>query len=65
MNVVFNLADESLNDEFLAKARERNIVNIQRTSHCRRHEGFLWHNAVTIEATEKLAEFMKDFKASH
>ncbi len=25
----------------------------------------LQHNAVTIEATEKLAEFMKDFKASH
>ncbi len=32
MNVVFNLADESLNDEFLAKARERNIVNIKGTA---------------------------------
>lgn len=64
MNVVFNLADESLNDEFLAKARERNIVNIKGHRIVGGMRASLY-NSVTIEATEKLAEFMKDFKASH
>ena len=64
MNVVFNLANESLNDEFLAKARERNIVNIKGHRIVGGMRASLY-NAVTIEATEKLAEFMKDFKASH
>ena len=64
MNVVFNLADESLNEEFLIKARERNLVNIKGHRIVGGMRASLY-NAVTIEAAEKLAQFMKDFQASH
>ena len=66
MNVIFrvNQGDEELENLFVEKAKERGIVGIK--GH--RIAGGMrvsLYNAVTIEAVEVLASFMKEFKERH
>ncbi len=61
MNVVFNLEDETLNQKFLDEAKEKKIENIKGHRIVGGMRASLY-NAVTIEAAEKLAEFMAQFQ---
>ncbi len=64
MNVVFTLADPSLEKTFIEEAKLRNICNIKGHRIVGGMRASLY-NAVSIEATEKLAEFMTAFAAEH
>ncbi|MFB6465232.1 3-phosphoserine/phosphohydroxythreonine transaminase [Cytobacillus sp. Hz8] len=64
MNVTFNLQTEELNQAFLAQAKEAGFVGVnghRSVGGCRASI----YNAVPIENVEKLAQFMKQFKANY
>ncbi|MBU8905458.1 3-phosphoserine/phosphohydroxythreonine transaminase [Desertibacillus haloalkaliphilus] len=61
MNITFNLPSEELNQEFLAKAKEKGFVGLnghRSVGGCRAST----YNAVTPEACEALRQFMIEFK---
>lgn len=64
MNVVFDLHDEELNEAFINGAKERGIVSIKGHRIVGGMRASIY-NSVTIEATEKLAQYMDDFRKSH
>ncbi|MCD8339034.1 MAG: 3-phosphoserine/phosphohydroxythreonine transaminase, partial [Burkholderiales bacterium] len=64
MNVVFNLEDETLNEEFLDEAREQKLENLKGHRILGGMRASLY-NAVPVEAAEKLAEFMVGFAQRH
>ena len=64
MNVVFNLKDESLNDEFVRQAYEKRLANIKGHRILGGMRASLY-NAVSIEAVEVLADYMKKFAEAH
>ncbi len=60
MNVTFRLLNEELEKKFVAEASEKGLVGLKghrSVGGCRAS----LYNAVTLEAVEALAEFMKDF----
>ncbi|MCX7823644.1 MAG: 3-phosphoserine/phosphohydroxythreonine transaminase [Syntrophobacterales bacterium] len=64
MNVTFRLATEELEKEFLAKAAEKGLVGLKghrSVGGCRASI----YNAVSTEAVEALADFMRSFAKSH
>ena len=66
MNVIFrvNQGDEELENLFVEKAKERGFVGVK--GH--RIAGGMrvsLYNAVTLEAVEALASFMRDFRQKH
>ncbi|WP_075981527.1 3-phosphoserine/phosphohydroxythreonine transaminase [Bacillus massilinigeriensis] len=64
MNVTFNLQTDELNKAFLAQAKEAGFVGVnghRSVGGCRASI----YNAVPIENVEKLAKFMKEFKAKY
>lgn len=64
MNVVFNLKNEALNEVFLDGAKAKNIGNIKGHRIVGGMRASIY-NAVTMEAVETLAEYMKQFAADH
>lgn len=60
MNVVFNLRDESLNQVFIDEAASKGLANIKGHRIVGGMRASLY-NAVSIEAAEALADFMKEF----
>lgn len=64
MNVTFRLMTEELEKEFLAKAAEKGLVGLKghrSVGGCRASI----YNAVSMEAVEALADFMRAFAKSH
>lgn len=64
MNVVFNLADESLNDEFISEAAKHNIASIKGHRILGGMRASIY-NAVPMEAVKVLADYMVDFADKH
>lgn len=64
MNITFRVADEELEKQFLAEAKEAGFVGLnghRSVGGCRASA----YNAVPREACEALAKFMKEFQAKH
>lgn len=64
MNVVFNLKNEALNEIFLDGAKSRNIGNIKGHRIVGGMRASIY-NAVSMEAVEALADYMKKFAEDH
>lgn len=64
MNVPFRVKDESLQDKFIAEAKERDLVQLK--GH-RSVGGFRAsiYNAMPLEGVERLRDFMLDFKKAN
>ena len=60
-NVVFTLPNEELTKQFIAEAKEKNIINIKGHKLVGGLRASIY-NGVTIEAVEYLTEFMKEFE---
>ncbi|WP_010290777.1 3-phosphoserine/phosphohydroxythreonine transaminase [Kurthia massiliensis] len=64
MNITFRVADEALEKQFLAEAKEAGFVGLnghRSVGGCRASI----YNAVPVETCEALANFMKEFQAKH
>lgn len=64
MNITFRVADEELEKQFLAEAKEAGFVGLnghRSVGGCRAST----YNAVPVETCQALATFMKDFQAKH
>ena len=64
MNITFRVADEELEKQFLAEAKEAGFVGLnghRSVGGCRAST----YNAVPVEACQALADFMKAFQAKH
>ncbi len=64
MNVVFNLRDESLNDDFLKEAKEAGLVGLKGHRVLGGMRASLY-NAMPQEGVKALTEFMDGFKSRH
>ena len=62
MNVPFYLQDESLNDAFLAGARERNLLQLKGHKSVGGMRASIY-NAMSIEGVQALVSYMHDFEA--
>lgn len=60
MNVTFNLADPAMEKDFIAKAKENQLIGVgghRLVGGCR----VSLYNAVTLEAAEAMTDFMKEY----
>ncbi len=64
VNCVFTLKDESLNNEFLAKSREHNLIGLKGHKVLGGMRASIY-NAMPIEGVEALVKFLKEFADSH
>ncbi len=64
MNVPFTLADESLNDRFLARAQERGLLNLKGHRSVGGMRASIY-NAIPEQAIDALTAFMADFEKEH
>jgi phosphoserine aminotransferase len=64
MNVPFFLHDESLNDTFLAGAKERGMVQLKGHKSVGGMRASIY-NAVPVEGVHALIDYMKDFEKKH
>lgn len=64
VNCVFFLKDESLNTEFLAAAKERNLIGLKGHKVLGGMRASLY-NAMPVEGVKVLVDFLKDFAAKH
>jgi phosphoserine aminotransferase len=64
MNVPFRLRDESLNERFLAEARERGLVQLKGHKSVGGMRASIY-NAMPIEGVEALVAHLDDFEARH
>ena len=64
MNVTFRLASESLNDDFVAQAKERGLSGIKGHRSVGGMRASIY-NAMPLAGVEKLAAFMADFRKKH
>jgi len=64
MNVPFKLARESLDEDFLAGARERNMVQLKGHRSVGGMRASLY-NAMPEQAVRTLVEYMREFEAKH
>jgi phosphoserine aminotransferase len=61
MNVPFYLKDESLNEAFLAGAKERGLVQLKGHKSVGGMRASIY-NAMPIEGVQALVDYMKDFE---
>ena len=64
MNVVFNLKNEELNQLFIEEALQKDLANIKGHRIVGGMRASLY-NAVSVEAAEALADYMKAFAERH
>ena len=64
MNVPFRLRDESLNERFLAAARERGLVQLKGHKSVGGMRASIY-NAMPLAGVQALVDHMKDFEARH
>jgi phosphoserine aminotransferase len=64
MNVPFFLADETRNDDFLAGAKARGLLQLKGHKSVGGMRASIY-NAVPLEAVQALVEYMKEFEAKH
>ena len=64
MNVPFYLKDESLNDAFLAGAKERGLLQLKGHKSVGGMRASIY-NAMSIEGVQVLIDYMKDFEKKH
>ncbi|TFV89408.1 3-phosphoserine/phosphohydroxythreonine transaminase [Oxalobacteraceae bacterium OM1] len=64
MNVPFFLRDESLNDTFLAGAKERGLVQLKGHKSVGGMRASIY-NAMPIEGVQALVDYLKDFEKAH
>ena len=64
VNCVFNLKDESLNDEFVAEGKKNGLVGIKGHKVLGGMRASLY-NAMPIEGAKVLVDFLKKFAAAH
>lgn len=64
MNVPFYLADESLNETFLAQAKDSGLLALKGHRIVGGMRASIY-NAMPIEGVQKLVEFMKEFERTH
>ncbi|GIZ53169.1 3-phosphoserine/phosphohydroxythreonine transaminase [Noviherbaspirillum aridicola] len=64
MNIPFFLADESLNDAFLASARARGLLQLKGHKSVGGMRASIY-NAMPIEGVQALVDYMKDFEKQH
>lgn len=64
VNCVFNLLDESLNDEFLKQAKSLNLIGLKGHKVLGGMRASIY-NAMPLEGVEVLVKFLKDFASTH
>ncbi|OWW18723.1 3-phosphoserine/phosphohydroxythreonine transaminase [Noviherbaspirillum denitrificans] len=64
MNVPFYLKDESLNEAFLAGAKERNLLQLKGHKSVGGMRASIY-NAMPIEGVQALVDYLKDFEKKH
>jgi phosphoserine aminotransferase len=64
MNVPFFLKDESLNEEFLAGARERNLLQLKGHKSVGGMRASIY-NAMPVEGVRTLVDYLKEFEKKH
>jgi len=64
MNVTFRLPNEEMEKTFVAEARSRGMIELKGHRSVGGIRASLY-NAVTVEAAEALAEFLREFRAKH
>lgn len=64
VNCVFNLKDESLNDEFVSEAKKNGLVGIKGHKVLGGMRASLY-NAMPVEGAKVLVDFLKKFSAEH
>jgi phosphoserine aminotransferase len=64
MNVPFYLRDESLNDAFLAGARERDLLQLKGHKSVGGMRASIY-NAMPLEGVQALVDFMTAFEKRH
>lgn len=64
MNVPFRLRDESLNERFLATARERGLVQLKGHKSVGGMRASIY-NAMPVEGVQALVDHLRDFEARH
>ena len=64
MNVPFFLKDESLNDAFLAGAKERNLLQLKGHKSVGGMRASIY-NAMPVEGVQALVEYLKEFEKKH
>ncbi|RZI41534.1 3-phosphoserine/phosphohydroxythreonine transaminase [Herbaspirillum sp. HC18] len=64
MNVPFYLKDESLNEAFLAGAKERNLLQLKGHKSVGGMRASIY-NAMPIEGVQALVEYLKEFEKKH
>jgi phosphoserine aminotransferase len=64
MNVPFFLKDESLNDAFLAGAKERNLLQLKGHKSVGGMRASIY-NAMPVEGVQALVDYLKDFEKKH
>jgi len=64
MNVPFFLRDETLNDTFLASARERGLLQLKGHKSVGGMRASIY-NAMPIEGVQALVDYLRDFEAKH
>jgi phosphoserine aminotransferase len=64
MNVTFRLPNEEIEERFVAEAKSRGMIELKGHRSVGGIRASLY-NAVTLEAAEALAGFMREFQANH
>ncbi len=64
MNVTFRLPSEALEEQFVAEAKKRDLIGLKGHRSVGGMRASLY-NAVTVESTEELVKFMKEFQAKN
>ena len=64
VNCVFNLKNEDLNAEFLAKAKEQHLIGLKGHKVLGGMRASIY-NAMPLEGVEVLVKFLREFADSH
>jgi phosphoserine aminotransferase len=64
MNVPFFLQDESLNEVFLAGAKERSLLQLKGHKSVGGMRASIY-NAMPVEGVQALVDYMKEFEKTH
>lgn len=64
MNVTFTIKDQKLEDVFVTEAEKKGLIQLKGHRSLGGLRASLY-NAITLEATQQLAQFMKEFEIKH
>lgn len=64
VNITFNLSDPKLEESFLEKAEENNLIGLKGHVHAGGIRASMY-NAMPIEGTERLIKFLEDFRKAN